>query len=124
MLHWAAMEDNSMKKYSLLFIFVLFFVPFNISVYAGNTESAENELISEKHVFGVHGLSCPFCVIGVKKTFKKIDGVQSIEVSLKHSTVTILTSKGVCFSDEELKSIFGKAGFSYHGTISKPTGCK
>jgi len=62
-------------------------------------------------------------VIGIKKIFKKIKGVQSVEVSLKHNTVTIYTDKGVCFSHKELKQLFSKAGFSYHGIISKPKSC-
>jgi len=91
--------------------------------YADNTATANNPSGVVKHVFGVHGLSCPFCVIGVKKTFKKIQGVRSVDVSLKNNTVTVYTVKGKCFSDQELKALFNQAGFSYHGTISKPKTC-
>lgn len=75
-----------------------------------------------KYVLRVHGLACPFCVIGLKKTLKKIKGVKSVKVSLKYKTVTLYTTKGICFSDGEMKKIFGKAGFSFHG-MSKPEGC-
>jgi len=78
---------------------------------------------AEKHVFGVHGLSCPFCVIGIKKTFKKIKGVQSVQVSLKRSIVIVYTNKNVCFSTKSLKQIFEKSGFAYHGTIEQPKSC-
>ncbi len=111
-----------MKNFFLLLLCLLFL--FNASVYASNTELVAKKPTVVKHVFGVHGLSCPFCVIGMKKTLKKINGVQSVEVSLKHSTVTVFTDKGICFSEEELKKLFSKAGFSYHGTISIPEECK
>jgi len=111
-----------MKKCFLLLLCSLLLC--NTPIYANTTELAANKSTVAKHVFGVHGLSCPFCVIGVKKTLKKINGVQSVEVSLKHSTVTVFTDKDICFSDEELKKLFAKAGFSYHGTISTPEGCE
>lgn len=91
--------------------------------YADNLPTSNKQPTNVKHVFGVHGLSCPFCVHGIKKTFKNIKGVQSVDVSLKRKTVTIYTAKDKCFSDDELDDIFSKAGFSYHGTISKPKSC-
>jgi len=77
-----------------------------------------------KHVFGVHGLSCPFCAVGIQKTFKKIKGVQSTDVSLKNNTVTLKTNKGICFTDSELKKLLGKTGFTFHGIIEQPDSCK
>ena len=113
-----------MKKFLLLLLFPLLLLTFNPSVYASNAQLAANKTIATKHVFGVHGLSCPFCAIGIKKTFKKVKGVQSVNVSLKNGTVTVYTRKGVCFSKKELKALFAKTGFSYHGTLVKPKSCK
>jgi len=96
-----------------------FLIP--VLAFTLSTDVMANALV--KHVFGVHGLSCAFCVIGVKRTFKKVKGVHSIAVSLKHSTVTVYTKKGVCFSKKELKRLFGKAGFTYHGTLVRPRSC-
>lgn len=112
-----------MKKFLLLLLFPLLLLSLNTSVYASEIQLVVNKSVAAKHVFGVHGLACPFCVIGIKKTFKKMNGVQSVEVSLKHNTVTIYTDKGICFSDEELTQIFNKAAFTYHGTISKLKNC-
>ena len=111
-----------MNKYFILAVCSLLLL--STPIYASNTAVTANKPIEMKHVVGVHGLSCPFCVIGVKKTLVKMKGVKSVEVSLKHKTVTIYTNKGVCFSDKELKKIFANAGFSYHGTILRPEGCK
>jgi len=85
---------------------------------------AAKQPAATKFVFGVHGLSCPFCAVGIKNTFKKVSGVQSVSVSLKNGTVTVYTKKGICFSKKELKAIFAKTGFSYHGTLVKPKNCK
>lgn len=112
-----------MKKLLLLLLFPLLLLSLNTTVYASDIQPAANQPVTAKHVFGVRGLACPFCAIGIKKTFMKIKGVRSVNVSLKQSRVTIYTDKGICFSDKELKQIFSKAGFSYHGTISKPKSC-
>lgn len=95
-----------------------------ISLTLTATAATVNSTGASKHVFGVHGLSCPFCVIGIKKTFKKIAGVRSVEVSMKNNTVTLNTDKGICFTEKESKVIFGKTGFSYHGIISQPKSCQ
>ena len=92
------------------------------TVMAADTNQS-NQPVANKYVLGVHGLSCPFCAIGIKKTFKKISGVQSVEVSLKSHTVTVNIDSGVCFTDHELKKIFNKTGFTYHGIVEKPTTC-
>ncbi len=112
-----------MKKRSLLFLFPLLLLSLNTFVYASNPQLAAKKLTFAKHVFGVHGLSCPFCAVGIKKTFMKIKGVRSVDVSLKSNRVTVYTDKGMCFSDKDLKNIFSKAGFSYHGIISNPKNC-
>ena len=112
-----------MKKLFLLLLAPLLLFTLTISVYGSNAQSPASEQTVTKHVFGVHGLSCPFCVAGVKKIFKKIKGVQSVDVSLKNKTVTVYTDKGICFTEKELKSLFSKAGFTYHGTMVSTKDC-
>ena len=109
----------------LLVSFLISFLAFAFSMGAvAATSNPANKPSTVKHVFGVHGLSCPFCAVGIKKTFKKIKGVQSVDVSLKHGRVTVYTNKGICFSKKELKRLFKKTGFTYHGTVVKPKNCK
>jgi len=109
----------------LLLNFLIPFLALSLGMGAmAATSNPTSKPVSVKHVFGVHGLSCPFCAVGIKKTFKKIKGVESVTVSLKHSRVTVYTKKGVCFSEKELKALFNKTGFSYHGTVVKPKSCK
>ncbi len=117
-------ENKIMKQFLLLLLLPLFYLTLNTSVYASNAQLEANKAVVTKHVFGVHGLSCPFCAIGIKKTFKKVKGVKSVDVSLKNGTVTVYTRNGVCFSKKELEALFAKTGFSYHGTMVKPKSCK
>lgn len=112
-----------MKRLLITLLIPLFVVMFSTAVMADNSHT-DKQPVGAKHVFGVHGMTCPFCVVGIKKTFKKIKGVQSVDVSLKHHKVTVYTDKGVCFSKTELKKIFEQAGFSYHGTAEQPDSCE
>lgn len=108
----------------LLLSLLIPFLALSLSMGAmAATPNPTNTPVAVKHVFGVHGLSCPFCAVGIKKTFKKIKGVQSVDVSLKHGTVTVYTNKGICFSKKELNRLFKKTGFTYHGTVVKPKNC-
>ena len=111
-----------MKRLLLILLIPLLTLALSIGTMAANVASTTKP-VTTKHVFGVHGLSCPFCAIGIKKTFKKVKGVQSVAVSLKKGTVTVYTSKSGCFSKKELKTLFNKTGFSYHGTL-KPKSCR
>jgi len=108
-------------------ILITFLIPVLALLLSSGAITADANTKSEpsaaKHVFGVHGLACAFCAIGVKKVFKKMKGVQSVKVSLKYKEVTVYTNKGICFSKSELKSLFAKTGFTYHGTVKQPKNC-
>lgn len=107
----------------LLLIPFLIFSSIMPALAVQSTSAKEMPSILEKHVFGVHGLSCPFCSIGIKKTFLKIKGVEKAEVDSKNGSVTVYTKKGICFSHQELKKIFNRSGFTYHGTAEQPKSC-
>jgi mercuric ion binding protein len=59
----------------------------------------------------VNGVVCAFCAQGIKKQFKKIDAVESIDVSLEEKRVTLETKEGQDVSDEKIKSLINDAGF-------------
>jgi len=112
-----------MKRWLITCLIPIFTLFFSSSVITANA-NPRNKPGTVTHVFGVHGLACPFCAIGIKKTFKKVKGVQSVKVSLKHNIVTVYTNKGICFSKDELKSLFAKTGFTYHGIVKQPKNCR
>ncbi len=61
------------------------------------------------------GIVCPFCAYSVEKQFRKIDGVQAVEVDLEKGEVFVTTSDEVVFTDEQLSDLFADAGFTYRG---------
>ena len=38
----------------------------------------------------VEGMSCPFCVYGVEKKLKKVEGVKSVIISMKDGVATLI----------------------------------
>ena len=85
--------------------------------------AAATSATDSRHIYSVLGLSCPFCALGIKNTFKKIKGVTTIKVNMNKGLVTIQTEKGLCFSTQELKTIFMKAGYTYKQTLEVPKEC-
>lgn len=57
------------------------------------------------------GLTCSFCVYGLKKNLEKHDDVNKAEVSLKQNKTRIHLKSGAMVTEEELKEIIKDAGF-------------
>jgi len=107
-----------MKKIASFFILLSLVF---ISTYT-NANSMKSE--KEKYVLKVLGISCQYCVIGVRQILKETAGFQTVEVDPEQNTVVLYTDKGTCFSNEQLKKLFEGSGFSYQGVISEPSSCK
>lgn len=61
---------------------------------------------------GIDGLSCPFCVWGLRQQMKGIKAIDELEVSLKKSMVRFILKENSPLSIEEIKDAVKKAGFS------------
>lgn len=61
---------------------------------------------------GIDGLSCPFCVWGLKKQMKKIEGIEKLDINLKKSVATITPKEKVLLDIKDYKDAVKKAGFS------------
>ncbi len=61
------------------------------------------------------GIVCPFCAYSVEKQFRKIDGVQAVDVDLEKGEVFVIANDGIVFTDEQLTDLFADAGFTYRG---------
>lgn len=59
------------------------------------------------------GLACPYCAYGIEKRLKQINGVESVDVDLKHGIVAVRCTEGVELSETQLKKLFRDAGFTY-----------
>lgn len=60
----------------------------------------------------VGGLSCPFCVYGIEKKLKNLEGVVDIESALETGEFFVQVEDGVSLSEEAIKELVTKAGFT------------
>ncbi len=61
---------------------------------------------------GVNGMVCAFCANGIEKTFKKEASVEKVDVDLEKKIVSITTKKDKDISDDHLKELITKAGYT------------
>jgi len=61
----------------------------------------------------VDGLNCPFCVYGIEKELKKLDGVEKIETELALGQIVVEVDDGVMLSEETVREIIRSAGFTF-----------
>jgi len=75
---------------------------FSLSVVAKHEQTVEIDL---------SGLTCSFCVYGLKKNLEKHDDVEKADISLKNNKTCIHLKPGATVTEEELKEIIIDAGF-------------
>lgn len=74
--------------------------------------SVKADSLSQKIKVKVNGMVCAFCAQGVKKTFKKNDAVEKIDVDLEQKVVTIDLKKGKTLNDDVVQKSITDAGFN------------
>lgn len=89
----------SMIKYLLCLILLLSIS----SLYAKHEQMVEIDL---------SGLSCSFCVYGLKKSLEKHTDIEKAEISLKQNKARIYLIPGAEVTTEELGEIIIDAGFA------------
>ena len=60
----------------------------------------------------VEGLACPFCVFGIEKRLKKVEGVGGVDVDIKSGEVSLRASEGESIAVVEIPGAVEKAGFT------------
>ena len=68
----------------------------------------------------VNGLACPFCAYNIEKKFKKIEGVQKVDVELEAGKVIVDMAEGAKLTEPQLIKLFKDAGFTFKGVTEKP----
>lgn len=63
----------------------------------------------------IDGMSCNHCVMAVTNALKEIDTVESVSVSLKEKTATIVSSSEL--STHKIKELIEEEGFIFDGII-------
>ena len=96
-----------MKKYIALLI---------IALIASASALADGT----RYQMRVDGLACPYCVYGVEKNLKKIDGVEKIEVDLNNGLVIVNVASGVTLTDAQMEKLFTDAGFTFRSMLAEP----
>ena len=60
----------------------------------------------------VNGLACPFCVYGLERSLGKLQGVQSVSVSLNTGLIQIVMDDGATLDETEIRETIKDAGFT------------
>ena len=75
---------------------------------------------AQRITFTVVGLSCPFCAYGIEKKLRHdVAGLDSLGLDFKTGTVTLEVRDGTQATDEHLREVVRKAGFSVKGDINR-----
>ncbi len=65
-----------------------------------------------KYSVGVDGMSCPFCVYGLEKQLKKIEGVARVETDLAQGEIVVSMKDGDTLQRESVDQAVTQAGFN------------
>lgn len=68
--------------------------------------------LEQKLLVRVDGLSCPFCAYGLEKKLLKIQGVESVEISVNEGEALLTLSKDTEIDEEIIRKEIKKAGFT------------
>ncbi len=72
-----------------------------------------NALAGEAHYhLGVDGMSCPFCVYGIEKRLKKIDGVENVSADLAQGNIRVEASGADVLTEDNARLLLEDAGFT------------
>lgn len=70
----------------------------------------------------VSGMTCPFCVYGVKKKLEQLPGVARAQVSLDKKMARITPQSGQTLDMDRIREAITEAGFSPGQILSGKTG--
>ena len=70
----------------------------------------------------VDGITCPFCVASSEKALKNLNGINAITTNIETGTMHICAEPDVVLTDDQLKKLFLKNGFTYRH-FAQSQGC-
>ncbi len=72
------------------------------------------EALADASTYHVHvsGLACPFCAYGLERSLGKIEGVETVAVSLKTGLIHVSVRDGRALDEAEVKEAVKDAGFT------------
>ena len=75
------------------------------------TSFVSRAALADQITVAVKGMVCSFCAQGIKKTFTRKEGVESVDVDLDKKVVTIRTKPGANLTDSDVKESIVDAGY-------------
>ncbi|MBL4575911.1 MAG: cation transporter [Opitutaceae bacterium] len=93
-----------MKKIQLLLLNAILLV----FLLLGTQARAEVSHVS----IAINGLGCPFCVYGLEKQLKKVDGVKKVDIELKTGLAFVTLENGTYPNISMFQNAVKKAGFT------------
>jgi mercuric ion binding protein len=78
-----------------------------LTIFATVTAADENTY----HIH-VAGLACPFCVYGLERSLGRIEGVESVTVSLKTGLIRIVVRENTMLDEAQVRETVRDAGFT------------
>jgi copper chaperone CopZ len=81
-------------------VFVLIFMVFSLSAFAGEVNVK------------VSGMVCSMCAQGIQKKFSSESSIKSLNVNMDDKLVTIHTHEGKDIADETIKKLITEAGYN------------
>ena len=69
---------------------------------------------ADENAYHIHvaGLACPFCVYGLERSLGKIEGVESVTVSLKTGLIRVVVRENMMLDEALVRETVKDAGFT------------
>ena len=78
-------------------------------------------VFAEEVKITVKGMVCAFCAQGIKKSFRAVESVETVEVDLDKKLVTVATKKDQTLNDQQVKKIIIDAGYDVVSIVRSKT---
>ncbi len=82
------------------FLFIILLIPF--------LAFAKQETV----LININGMTCQFCVVGLRKTISKVSGVKSVQVSLKLRKARVLMESNQKADISAIEKAIRQAGYT------------
>jgi len=99
-------------NFIILFIVATFFILTPLLTAHANEAMQQLNTKVKTYKLTVDGMTCPFCVYGIEKRLKKIDGVLNIDSDLDKGTIIIHAKEKAIVTKAIAKKEITAAGFT------------
>jgi copper chaperone CopZ len=98
--------------YLVFFIFEVFMRTLHKLALALTLSGFPSTVMAEEIQIKVKGMVCAFCAQGIKKTFSRMEKVETVEADMNQKIVVVRTKEGETLEDSEIESLIKDAGYN------------